>query len=235
MNCEEVQKFVYIYLDGEMEDAERREMMAHISACAACTRAIETERAVLKTVRARVENEKVPEWFRGRVESALRAPPPVLPFVRGGWGIPLAALAAAAALLIVLGVQYGGLLFEKKPSAAGAPGVAGVSSAEANSTALARARPSLKSAGFIQFTDRAPARATARRPILSVFESPRLRHAEPWSRPGNGKRIYLVHGGSLSRPQLPAGAPYPAGVTYASYGSAVPFSLLEAGYYYDEE
>ncbi|MBI5529388.1 MAG: zf-HC2 domain-containing protein [Deltaproteobacteria bacterium] len=235
MTCEEVQKFVYIYLDGEMEDAERREMMAHISACAACTRTIETERAVLKTVRARAAQEKAPEWFRGRVESALRTPPTVLPFVRGGWGVPLAAVAAAAALLIVLGLQHGGSLLKNQPADGVSPGVAKVSPRGVETAAFARLRPNLRAAGLFQYTDRPAVRPHVRRPVFTASDSPRLRHVDPYVRPGNGKRIYLVHGGSLNRPQLPGGAAYPAGATYAISGGAVPFDLVQAGYYDDEE
>ena len=52
MNCLALDRLLYPYLDGELLADERLELEQHFSGCAACSKAVETERNALAIIRA---------------------------------------------------------------------------------------------------------------------------------------------------------------------------------------
>ncbi len=110
MSCQDVQKFVYVYLDGEFDAREQAEWDAHLAQCPACARLVAAERAFRTLLQASLR------------ERPVRAPASLVQAVRarldeaaGGarqrtrrifvWG---PALAAAAALTVFVAVRAAG-------------------------------------------------------------------------------------------------------------------------------
>lgn len=103
MNCEDVQKGIYVYLDGEFAEPERVDFEGHVRACPACRRKVERERGFLSGVRQAVPQVSAPMGLEERIRKALAeapAPDELSTRVRreprrgGFW------LAAAAVLLV---------------------------------------------------------------------------------------------------------------------------------------
>lgn len=105
MNCERMETQLIAYLDGKAREAERREVEAHLAACAACRQRAEEFRRVWGVldempaveptmgfdarVRQRVATEPQPRWFE--------------------WLMPSPRLALAVSLLLVLSVWVSSL------------------------------------------------------------------------------------------------------------------------------
>ena len=239
MKCEEVQKFIYIYLDGEMEEADRREVMAHITECPACTRLIALERAVLKTLRQRAPRAAAPQWLRDRVTTRVRGASSVVLFLRELKLHPIAAAAAAAAFLVIITVQHSATIFG--PAAPDAAATRAALSAFLTSPTrggmypvLTGSRASLTGAGLFNVNDRAPQKArrasSAPRVIYTGFDTLRLRPVDGRQGLVAQKRgLRLAHGGWLGAPRA---APYQA--SYAMAGSVPPLDADEAVYFEDE-
>ncbi len=74
MRCEDINSFVYPYLDGEFEARDCAEFEAHLEVCGPCRSRIEGERAFLEQVRGlRTETPRAPAELRERVRSSLLA------------------------------------------------------------------------------------------------------------------------------------------------------------------
>lgn len=104
MNCEDIQKGIYVYLDGEFAEPERLDFEAHVKACPACRRKVERERVFISGVRAAVPRVAAPAGLEERIKAALAAAPapdelPRRREARPRYGVWL----AAAAVLVVSG------------------------------------------------------------------------------------------------------------------------------------
>jgi anti-sigma factor RsiW len=112
MNCSEIQRGVYVYLDGEFAAPEAEALEAHLGACESCQTLVRREAAFLQGFRESLATPATPAGLRERVEATLAVTP--LPEGAGsaqgyrprtyrlGWaGIPAAA-ALTLALLILL-------------------------------------------------------------------------------------------------------------------------------------
>lgn len=75
MNCDDIQKGIYVYLDGEFAEPERIAFDAHARACARCRHRVERERAFLVGFRSKVPTEAPPAGFEDRIRAALAAAP----------------------------------------------------------------------------------------------------------------------------------------------------------------
>jgi len=104
MNCEDVEKGIYVYLDGEFAEPERADFEGHVRACAVCRRKVDRERGFISGVRQAVPRVVAPAGLEERIRKALaEAPAPdehgssvrPLPRARGRFW-----LAAAAAVLV---------------------------------------------------------------------------------------------------------------------------------------
>lgn len=104
MNCDDIQKGIYVYLDGEFAEPERLAFEAHARACARCRHRVERERLFISSFRAKVPAHATPAGFEDRIRQALAAAPtpesPRSTPAGSRWSRP-ALLAAAAALIAV--------------------------------------------------------------------------------------------------------------------------------------
>lgn len=113
MRCQKVRERLSAYLDGELEDAARREVERHLAGCESCRETYaELEQVHALLVRAeRSEGSPALAW---RVAAATRrrraaAWRPVFPLVGAG------ARALALAVAVVIGAASGGLLAGGQP------------------------------------------------------------------------------------------------------------------------
>lgn len=67
ITCQEARRYVFGYLDGELELATESEFLAHLEACKRCLGVVEFERRVLAFVRRRSRLEPAPEALKDRV------------------------------------------------------------------------------------------------------------------------------------------------------------------------
>jgi anti-sigma factor (TIGR02949 family) len=103
MECSEASKYLQVYLDGEFDEAERRDMEAHLAACPTCQKQAELERRFRESVRSRLAAPVAPEGLRERVRAGMAAEPEARRIPRSLlWG----SLPAAAALLLVLSFTW---------------------------------------------------------------------------------------------------------------------------------
>lgn len=75
MNCEDIQKGIYVYLDGEFAEPERVDFEGHVRACAECRRKVERERMFIAGVRQAVPRVTAPAGLEERIKAALAAAP----------------------------------------------------------------------------------------------------------------------------------------------------------------
>ncbi len=103
MNCDDIQKGIYVYLDDEFAEPERRDFDEHVRACVRCRQRVERERGFLVSFRDKVPQVTAPPGLEARIRAALAAAPApeskVAPLPRRSRLLPW--LAAAAALLLV--------------------------------------------------------------------------------------------------------------------------------------
>jgi anti-sigma factor RsiW len=100
MNCERIETMLVAYLDGKARESERREVEAHLEACAACRKRAEEFRRVWSVL------DEVPAvepslGFDARVRQRVAAEPRPRPFA---WLIPQPRFALAVTLLLALAV-----------------------------------------------------------------------------------------------------------------------------------
>ena len=77
MDCEELESFVYPYLDNEFGDSEKWEVEQHLSRCAACARKVQSEREFLQNIRQAVRSplSRAPSHLQERVAAGLPRQP----------------------------------------------------------------------------------------------------------------------------------------------------------------
>ena len=71
-NCEEFAPLLSAFVDGELTEEERAEVLAHVSECEECRRLL-GELTALHAALGELENEDVPEGFTESVMAAVRA------------------------------------------------------------------------------------------------------------------------------------------------------------------
>jgi mycothiol system anti-sigma-R factor len=76
MTCQELERFLYPYLDGEFQPEERLEVEAHLSRCAECARQVHEEarmqQALRRAARESVTGARAPAALRSRLQAGLR-------------------------------------------------------------------------------------------------------------------------------------------------------------------
>lgn len=75
MNCDDIQKGIYVFLDGEFAEPERADFEAHVKACGNCRKKVERERTFLVGVRQAVPPVSMPAGLEARIREALAAAP----------------------------------------------------------------------------------------------------------------------------------------------------------------
>ena len=71
VDCQEVLRRVYLFIDNELADADLHEIKSHLDECAPCLRAVDMERLV-KSLVARSCSERAPVELRQRVMFEIR-------------------------------------------------------------------------------------------------------------------------------------------------------------------
>lgn len=71
MECVEVRKFVYVYLDGEFEERERVAFEHHLAGCDGCRQEVAFEEGFRDLLRARLERPAAPATLRARIVKDL--------------------------------------------------------------------------------------------------------------------------------------------------------------------
>lgn len=104
MNCQEIQKFVHVYVDGEFGDEERREFELHLQKCEGCRDVVRFEERFKAALQSRLPKLKAPERLVNAVRERLEEEPEPAssPMAWRYVTIPAAAMAAAAMLVFVL-------------------------------------------------------------------------------------------------------------------------------------
>jgi anti-sigma factor (TIGR02949 family) len=76
MTCQELDRFLYPYLDGEFQPGERSEVEAHLAACASCTQRVEQERrmrqALRHAARQSIQQARAPQSLRAGIQGGLQ-------------------------------------------------------------------------------------------------------------------------------------------------------------------
>src|SRR5437660_1318061 len=98
MNCGQMENRLIAYLDGKANRTERREVEAHLAACAACRTRAEEFR-LLCGVLDEVPMKEPSPAFDARLRARLAAEPPRRSF--WAWLAPSPRLAFAASMLLV--------------------------------------------------------------------------------------------------------------------------------------
>lgn len=97
MNCVTAER-IYRYLDGEMDQAERREFERHLDACPSCRRALAERRRVAEAA-AGLPNLELPPDFSRRVMDRIDRPR----VTALGW-LVLAAGSCASMVIVIAGL-----------------------------------------------------------------------------------------------------------------------------------
>ena len=106
MNCGQMENRLIAYLDGKANRTERREVEAHLAACAACRTRAEEFR-LLCGVLDEVPMKELSPAFDARLRARLAAEPPRRSF--WAWLAPSPRLAFAASMLLVASVWISSL------------------------------------------------------------------------------------------------------------------------------
>jgi mycothiol system anti-sigma-R factor len=109
MTCQELDRILYPYLDGEFQTEERLEVEAHLTGCATCAQRVHAEarmqRALRRAARQAVETTRAPDSLRASIRAGLRQEQRRA----GQWGW----MRASAAALVV--VTAGGVWMALQP------------------------------------------------------------------------------------------------------------------------
>ena len=73
MNCSDVERYVYVYLDGEFEERELREFEVHASQCASCRQRVAAEEKYLLSLQAQWDLPRAPDSLRERIQATIAA------------------------------------------------------------------------------------------------------------------------------------------------------------------
>jgi mycothiol system anti-sigma-R factor len=76
MTCQELDQFLYPYLDGEFQPEERLDVESHLASCAECARQVEEERrmreSLRRAARQSVQSARAPASLRAGIQAGLQ-------------------------------------------------------------------------------------------------------------------------------------------------------------------
>lgn len=72
LSCHEAMRYVYRYLDGELEPSTRADLLRHLEVCRRCTGFVEFERRMLEFIRERARTDSPPRALWERVEKVFQ-------------------------------------------------------------------------------------------------------------------------------------------------------------------
>ena len=70
-DCERALAEVYAFLDAELTDAQRNQIMAHLEACSPCFEAFDFEAELRMVITTKTHSGEFPETLRIRIEEKL--------------------------------------------------------------------------------------------------------------------------------------------------------------------
>ncbi len=105
MNCNDVRKYFYAFLDDELDVEKNIEVLAHLDMCCECGRRMEKERLLQKRVRETVCMVKAPAYLTESIlQKTEERPNFFVPFVKnllsGRRLVPIAGIAAAIMIIV---------------------------------------------------------------------------------------------------------------------------------------
>ncbi len=99
MDCQEVRKFIQIYLDDEFDESDRRDLEEHLAGCPECRARADYERRFRQAIKARIPRPSTTEEFRQRLVRTMADQPEPRSLTRHlMWG----SIPAVAALALVI-------------------------------------------------------------------------------------------------------------------------------------
>ncbi len=104
MNCQEAQKLIHPYMDGELDLMNSLEVEQHLQDCAVCSQVYKNQQALRAAIGSGALYFQAPASLRKRIQSSVRQADPAVPARRA---TPWRWLAAAAGLAIVLLLAWG--------------------------------------------------------------------------------------------------------------------------------
>jgi anti-sigma factor RsiW len=109
-SCRTIDSLVTPYVDGDIPDAERRQVDDHLRACPPCHARVAGERAVREAIgarRAAMCDDRAPSALRGRCEALARSPERASDRTRfERWRSRIVPFALAASLLLVIASAF---------------------------------------------------------------------------------------------------------------------------------
>ncbi|HUU00166.1 MAG TPA: zf-HC2 domain-containing protein [Myxococcota bacterium] len=75
MDCREVDKFLQVYIDGELDEADRRRLQEHLYDCKSCRAAADYERRFKQAVKVRWPRSAAPDSLKERVVEGMAQTP----------------------------------------------------------------------------------------------------------------------------------------------------------------
>ncbi len=75
MECGEVSSVRSPYIDGELDQATKKQVDEHLAICPRCRAAVEALRAVVRSVRDRLARQRAPEHVRERILDGISRSP----------------------------------------------------------------------------------------------------------------------------------------------------------------
>ncbi len=112
MNCNDVRKYFYAFLDDELDVEKNIEVLAHVGMCCECGQRMEKERLLQNRVKEAVCNVKAPDYLVGTILKRTEdSPNTILIFIKnllsGKRLVPVAGIAAAIMILVYFFVMPG--------------------------------------------------------------------------------------------------------------------------------
>ncbi len=99
MDCRELDKFLQVYLDGELDPEDSEALERHLRSCPRCQARADYEARFVKAIKVRVPKPVAPDSFRERLAAAVARESEPRPVARRlMWG----SIPAAAALAMVI-------------------------------------------------------------------------------------------------------------------------------------
>ncbi len=109
MNCADIRKYVFVFLDGEFEPSEQREFEVHISDCSSCRSTVKSEQQFQHDFKNKLKPLSAPSYLREQIVAQLEKESseqpitsPSEPVALLSWPWRFAPVALAAALVGVL-------------------------------------------------------------------------------------------------------------------------------------
>ncbi len=181
MNCEDVRKFSFAYLDCEFDDRDKVEFEAHLAMCGDCRGAVELDARFRSTVRQHLATAPCDPEVKARIQARIASARRSARLSRTV-GVPLA-LAASVALAFV---SYQGLIQSKAPAPGAPSGSVGVVAPNSAPPAMIAPAPSAPAQGAIPDPGHpavhAAAAATSAPKVIAARRLPASRPARPAAR-----------------------------------------------------